>query len=106
MIARFQFYSQVLAAPVRKETFGDFAFGLLPHAESNASGCLMSTPGNQPSTTGPLIYLSVEGRLKEAVETAAAKGGSVVIAPHPIGEHGYRAVIIDSEGNKIALHSH
>jgi uncharacterized protein len=32
-------------------------------------------------------------------------GGKVVKPVHSIGPHGFRAVILDSEGNRIALHS-
>ena len=85
-------------------------YGLLPHEEQNASGCLVvrgDSGGvhNRPSANGPLIYLSVEGRLDEAVETARKNGGKVLRARQKIGEHGFRAVIIDSEGNRIALHA-
>jgi len=85
-------------------------YGLLPHEEQNASGCLVvrgdsGGVDNRPSAKGPLIYLSVEGRLDEAVETARQNGGKVLRARQQIGEHGFRAVIIDSEGNRIALHT-
>ena len=85
-------------------------YGLLPHEEQNASGCLCirgdsGGVDNTPSANGPLIYLSVEGRLDEAVEAARANGGKVLRARQKIGEHGFRAVVIDSEGNRIALHS-
>jgi hypothetical protein len=99
------FYSAVLDAPVNKQTFPDFEFGVLPHADNNASGCLTPTPGNKPSQTGPLIYLSVEGRLDAAIEATPSHGGTVIEEKHPIGPYGFRAVILDSEGNRIALHS-
>jgi predicted enzyme related to lactoylglutathione lyase len=60
---------------------------------------------NKPSQTGPLIYLSVEGRLDDAVKKAGASGGKVLEEKQQIGPHGYRAVVVDSEGNRIALHS-
>ena len=34
-----------------------------------------------------------------------AGGGKVLQAKHQIGPHGFRAVVLDSEGNRIALHS-
>ena len=34
-----------------------------------------------------------------------ANGGEVMQPKHQIGPYGYRAVVIDSEGNRIALHS-
>ena len=105
-----KFYSDVLGEEVKKLSEGGMEYGLLSHKEQNASGCLCvrgdsGGVDNRPSANGPLIYLSVEGRLDEAVETARANGGKVLRARQQIGEHGFRAVIIDSEGNRIALHT-
>ena len=105
-----KFYSAILGKEVRRLSEGRMEYGLLPHEEQNASGCLVvrgdsGGVDNRPSANGPLIYLSVEGRLDEAVETARKNGGKVLRARQKIGEHGFRAVIIDSEGNRIALHA-
>jgi uncharacterized protein len=105
-----KFYSVVLGQEVSKMAEGGFEYGLLPHEEQNASGCLCISSDsaankNQPSQTGPLIYLSVEGRLDDAVKAARANGGRVLEEKQQIGPHGVRAMIIDSEGNRIALHS-
>jgi predicted enzyme related to lactoylglutathione lyase len=99
-----QFYSAVLAAPVSKQNEGGHEFGLLPH-DDNVSGCLVTSSENQPSLHGPLIYVSVEGRLDAAVAAVKAGGGEILQPRHQIGPYGYRAVVIDSEGNRIALHS-
>ena len=105
-----KFYSAVLGKEVRRLSESRMEYGLLPHEEQNASGCLVvrgdsGGVDNRPSANGPLIYLSLEGRLDEAVETARKNGGKVLRARQKIGEHGFRAVIIDSEGNRIALHT-
>jgi uncharacterized protein len=105
-----KFYSAVLGQDVPKRSEGGIDYGLLPHEEQNASGCLCVSSDsvgnkNQPSQTGPLIYLSVEGRLNEAVKTVRANGGKVLEEKQQIGPHGFRAMIIDSEGNRLALHS-
>ncbi len=52
-----------------------------------------------------MFYLSAEGRLDAAIAAVTKSGGKVVSPKHSIGPHGFRAVIIDSEGNKVALHS-
>src|SRR5260370_8293697 len=70
-----KFYSAVLGKEVKKLSDGGMDYGLLPHEEQNASGCLCirSDSGgvdNRPSANGPLIYLLVEGRLDPARETA------------------------------------
>jgi predicted enzyme related to lactoylglutathione lyase len=54
---------------------------------------------------GVLLYLGVEGRLRDAVVQVRAHGGEVLEDVHPIGPHGHRALVRDSEGNRIALHS-
>ena len=100
-----KFYSAVLGTPVKKESKPGMEFGLLPHAETNASGCLYKASDNRPSDHGPLVYLSVEGRLDAAIKAAQQNGGKIVVAKEPIGPYGFRAVIMDSEGNRIALHS-
>jgi Predicted enzyme related to lactoylglutathione lyase len=94
-----KFYSAVLGKEVRRLSEGRMEYGLLPHEEQNASGCLVvrgdsGGVDNRPSANGPLIYLSVEGRLDEAVEAARKNGGKVLRARQKIGEHGFRAVII------------
>jgi predicted enzyme related to lactoylglutathione lyase len=101
-----QFYSEVLGLPVTKESGPGFEFGLLPHPDANVSGCLCETEDNRPSEHGPLVYLSVEGRLDQAIQAVQKSGGKIVKAKHQIGAHGFRAVVRDSEGNRIALHSH
>jgi predicted enzyme related to lactoylglutathione lyase len=105
-----KFYSAILGEEVRKMAEGGFEYGLLPHDEQNASACLCvgsDSAGNEnkPSQTGPLIYLSVEGRLDAAVKAVKSNGGEVLEEKQQIGPHGFRAVIVDSEGNRLALHS-
>ena len=34
-----------------------------------------------------------------------AHGGNVIEEIHSIGPHGFRAIILDSEGNRMVLHS-
>lgn len=101
------FYSALVAAPIAKlkGEAGGPEFGLLPGADSGASGCLYVDGDNAPSATGPLVYLSVEGRLDSAIRAAAKKGGRLLKPKHQIGPHGFRALILDSEGNRLALHS-
>ncbi|MEK8029817.1 VOC family protein [Ideonella sp. DXS29W] len=100
------FYSAVLGSQVTKEGGPGFSFGLLPHTGDEVGGCLyLGGADNAPSATGPLIYLNAEGRLAQAVDAVTSQGGRVVQPVHPIGPHGFRAIVVDSEGNRVALHS-
>jgi predicted enzyme related to lactoylglutathione lyase len=99
-----KFYTAVLARPVHVEQFGDIRFGVLDHQDGNG-GCLVVHPDQITGTAGPLIYLNVDGRIRNAVSQAETHGGKVVEPIHTIGPHGTRAILLDSEGNRIALHS-
>lgn len=100
-----QFYTAVLGAEVTLQNHEGFEFAMLPHAQDNVSGCLFKSPDAHPSQTGVLVYLNVDGRMTQAVEGVRANGGTVVTDKHQIGPYGWRAVINDTEGNRIALHS-
>lgn len=100
------FYSQVLEGKVTKENgHAGVIFGLLPHEEGNVSACLFTTSDNTPSQNGPLVYLNAEGRLTKAMKLVPSLGGTILQEIQPIGKFGFRVVILDSEGNRIALHS-
>lgn len=97
------FYGAVLAIKVHRETFGEFSFAVLEHSDGNG-GCLVPKPADV-GVNGPLVYFNVNGRLTQAAAEVEKHGGRVVERPHSIGPHGSRAIVIDSEGNRIALHS-
>jgi predicted enzyme related to lactoylglutathione lyase len=100
-----RFYSAVLGAEVRKQEYPGMSIGLLPGADSDVSGCLFTKVDEKPSASGLLIYLNAQGRLDEAVAAVESNGGKVLLPAHQIGPHGFRAVVLDSEGNRLALHS-
>jgi predicted enzyme related to lactoylglutathione lyase len=98
------FYRAVLGIDVQREKFGDYEFCVLDHKDGNG-GCLVKEPGQVTGTGGVLCYLNVDGRIRDAVAQVARLGGKVLEPTHPIGPHGFRAVVLDSEGNRLALHS-
>jgi uncharacterized protein len=101
-----RFYSAVLGVLLRKEQAGrGVAMAVLPHTETTIGGCLVHTMDARPSDGGPLLYLNVDGRLDTAVVATAIAGGSVLQPKHSIGPDGYRAIVLDTEGNRIALYS-
>ena len=100
------FYAAVLGTPVTREGGPGFSFGLLAHSGSDVAGCLyLADDDNAPSPRGPLVYLNVDGRIADAERAVTAAGGQVLKATHAIGPHGYRVIVLDSEGNRVALHS-
>jgi predicted enzyme related to lactoylglutathione lyase len=61
----------------------------------------------KPSATdGPLIYLNANPDVQLILDKIEAAGGKIVVPKTQISpEHGYMAVFIDTEGNRVALHS-
>ncbi len=102
-----RFYSAVLGAEVQKQEYPGMTIALLPDANTHGavSGCLFTREDEMPSDRGMLVYLNAEGRLDEAVSAVESNGGKVLQPKHQIGPHGFRAVVLDSEGNRVALHS-
>ncbi len=101
-----RFYSAVVGQPVDKIGGPGFNFGLFKHEGNSVGGCLIEPEeGVAPSMTGPLVYIDASNRLDAAVAAAQAHGGKVLKAKHSIAPNGFRAVIADSEGNRVALHS-
>jgi predicted enzyme related to lactoylglutathione lyase len=98
------FYRAVLGVGVTIDSFQGSTFGVLEHQEGNG-GCLVHDPSAINSSGGILVYLNVDGRIHDAVAQAVKHGGRVLEAAHSMGPHGCRAIIVDSEGNRLALHS-
>jgi predicted enzyme related to lactoylglutathione lyase len=98
------FYRAVLGIEVHKAEFNGHSFCVLDHQSGNG-GCLILHPEAVSATAGILVYLNVDRRIKDAVSKVESNNGKVLQPTHAIGEHGFRAIVLDSEGNRIALHS-
>lgn len=61
----------------------------------------------KPSATdGPLIYLNGNPDVQIVLDRIEAAGGKIMVPKTQISpEHGYMAVFIDTEGNRVGLHS-
>lgn len=100
-----KFYSAVLGRAVRKQDFPGMTVGILPHNDGEVGGSLFTSAEEKPSEKGLMIYLNANGRLDDALTAVSANGGKIVQPRHAIAPFGFRAIVLDSEGNRIALHS-
>ena len=99
-----RFYAAVLGIAVSPVKAGNVNFAVLEHGPDGNGGCLIPN-AKEVSAAGILVYMSVEGRIRDAVAQTQKHGGRVLKATESIGPHGFRAIVLDSEGNRIALHS-
>ena len=58
------------------------------------------------ATDGPLIYLNGNPDVQNVLDKVEAAGGKIMVPKTEISpEYGFMAVFIDTEGNRIGLHS-
>ncbi|MHB8085148.1 MAG: VOC family protein [Dehalococcoidia bacterium] len=69
-----------------------------------ASGALLKSKMSKPTKDGVTIYFYCDDVAVELGKAAQA-GGKVVVPKMGIGEAGFMAQFIDTEGNRIGLHS-
>jgi hypothetical protein len=60
--------------------------------------------GKEPGVGGTLVYFSCRDCAQEQ-ERAVAAGGHVHLPKMSIGQYGFIALVHDTEGNLIGLHS-
>jgi predicted enzyme related to lactoylglutathione lyase len=82
---------EMWAFPMRAEGFG-------------ASGALVKMSGVPSGANSVLVYFSCADCAVEAAKAAEA-GGQVQRGRMSIGQYGHIALVIDTEGNRIGLHS-
>lgn len=103
-----KFYEAVFNIEISIHNLGGFIMGWFPSATEGkgASGSLVKHETYKPSLTdGVLIYFSCKDVANE-LGRIKASGGEVLQPKTEIGGgHGFMALLKDSEGNRIALHS-
>ena len=99
-----KFYETIFNTTIEKAEFGGFKMGIFPH---NDVGCaLCFGPHYKPSADGTVVYMDASPDLSEALNRIEAAGGKIIQPKKQISpEHGFMALFLDSEGNRIALHS-
>lgn len=98
-----KFYEQVLGTQLKSETFNGE-----PHAIFGAdgvAGALVLRKGVKPGAGGTLVYLNCNGTLDGVISRVEKAGGKVVMPKTDIGPPGFIAVVMDTEGNSVGLHS-
>ena len=76
--------------------------------QNGIGGAVVDSNGfHKPSATdGPLIYLNGQPDVQQVLDKVETAGGTIMVPKTEISpEYGYMAVILDTEGNRIGLHS-
>lgn len=108
-----KFYETVFDVEISINEFGNVLMGWFPPAEDitapGISGSLVKSEGNYiPSAThGSVVYFnSQSGDLSIELDRVELAGGKILQPKTLISnEIGYMALVLDSEGNRIALYN-
>ena len=73
--------------------------------QGGIGGSIIQGEDYTPSKIGSLIYLNGGDDLNKILLKVEAAGGKILLPKMSIGENGFLAHFIDTEGNKIGLHS-
>jgi predicted enzyme related to lactoylglutathione lyase len=101
------FYERVFSYALEVQpTDGSFEAYLFPGKMpgNGAMGALLRHPLRQPSSEGNLIYFHCMD-CGVTAELALRNGGSIFKSKMSIGSDGFIAIIGDTEGNAIGIHS-
>ena len=100
------FYERLFSIEIEVEELNGSFMGFFPSKGSPPTGALVSMKGYTPSENGILLYMNGGDDLNTVLENVDEAGGRVEIPKTLITEEiGYFGIFIDTEGNRLALHS-
>jgi uncharacterized protein len=99
------FYATILGASLGEIAEADDRRFVMFPAENGVSGALVQGEDYVPSTQGALVFLNAGDALEPVVNRVDAAGGRVLLPRMDMGDWGVAAFIVDTEGNKVALHA-
>ena len=105
-----KFYETLLNIKLSRISAGPLIMALFPEVKNGmgSSGSLvLNQEYYKPSTDGVLVYFTSRSDDVENELSRVEKAGGKILMPKKqiSSEFGYMALILDSEGNRIALHS-
>ena len=99
------FYNHIYTIEMERIVTNDYTMAFFP-TDDGIGGAVVAGPSSVPSDAGPLIYLNGGDDLNTVLNKVVEAGGRIVMEKTLISDEvGYFAIFIDTEGNKLALHS-
>ncbi len=102
-----KFYETVFRITMDEMAMGGMqsAFFPMEGGSGKANGSLTKSEMHKPGMDGCVIYLNADPDLSDALGRVEKAGGKVIMPKTGIGPNGFMAFFIDSEGNRMAMHS-
>lgn len=102
-----RFYSEIYAFDMPIRDMGHIKMGFFQHEPGvGTGGAVVTGDGCVPSQSGSKLYLNGGSDLLTVLDRVEGAGGTIVTGKRQISpEIGYFAIIVDTEGNRVYLHS-
>lgn len=99
------FYDYIYNMKMERVVSSTHSMAIFP-TKKGIGGAVVFGPGSIPGQNGPLLYLNAGKDLDEVLSRVPEAGGRIIMEKTLINEEsGHFAIFIDTEGNKLALHS-
>ncbi|WP_080927888.1 VOC family protein [Vibrio nigripulchritudo] len=100
------FYQAILGINIEQMEMPGMEMGLFPYEDQAVIGVVLKEEGFQPSSGGVTVYLNGGDNLQVVLDKVEKNGGKIVIPKTAhADESGFFAIFLDSEGNRMGLHS-
>jgi uncharacterized protein len=101
-----KFYETLYGAEIMEMPFPNGKYGMLPaDMQNGVGGGIVQGEGFEPSAKGTIVYLNAGDDLSTALSKVESAGGKILMPKTSIGGNGFMAHFLDTEGNRVALHS-
>lgn len=101
-----RFYQSIFGIKMEITKVQSYKMAFFPSFDQKVSGAICFGEGYIPSGAGSLLYLNANPDLNLVLDKVAEFGGRVIVPKTLISSDvGYYAFIVDTEGNRLALHS-
>ena len=101
-----KFYQTILDITIEEVEMGGVTMGVLPNDEGMVNVVLAKGEDYKPTMDGAVLYLNAGKDLQSTLDKIIQNGGQVIVPKTEISpEMGFFALFIDTEGNKLGLHS-
>lgn len=100
------FYQNILNVAIEEVDMDGTQMGVLPGEAEAVNVVLVKGIDYKPTTDGAVVYLHAGMDLQPTLDKIAQFGGTVIVKKTEIApEMGFFALFIDTEGNRLGLHS-
>jgi predicted enzyme related to lactoylglutathione lyase len=100
------FYNSILDCEMYEQEIMGNRMGFFPMEDPGIGGAIIKSDRMKPSKEGTIVYLNGGDDLKTILDRVEPSGGRILVPKTKItDEIGYFAEFLDTEGNKVALHS-